>query len=123
MKLIVLQLQAIEISIGLNKIDDLRYGENPEVEKILTANGIYVTTKNNVYTQIDFIKQFTKRIKARVVLSGKTSTSNLDLIRMWVEDGKLKPYIEKTFSLSEFKDAYQYLAKGRTRGKLVINME
>ena len=72
----------------------------PEVEKILTANGIYVTTKNNVYTQIDFIKQFTKRKKARVVLSGKTSTSNLDLIRMWVEDGKLKPYIEKTFSLT-----------------------
>ena len=95
----------------------------PEVEKILTANGMYVTTKNNVYTQIDSIKQFTKRKKARVVLSGKTSTSNLDLIRMWVEDGKLKPYIEKTFSLTEFKDAYQHLAKGRTRGKLVINME
>ena len=94
----------------------------PDVEECLTANGVYVTTKNNVYNQIDFVKQFIKRKKSRVVLSAKSTTSSLDMFRMWVEDEKLKPIIEKTYLFDQFIDAYKYLAEGRTKGKIVLKI-
>ena len=93
-----------------------------DVEKCLTSNGVYVTTKNNVFNQIDFVKQFIKRKKSKVVLSGKSTTSSLDMFRMWTEDGKLKPIIEKTFSFDEFKNAYAYLSTGRAKGKLILTI-
>ena len=93
-----------------------------EVEKCLTSNGVYVTTKNNVFNQIDFVKQFIKRKKSKVVLSGKSTTSSLDMFRMWIEDGKLKPIIEKTYSFDEFKKAYEYLSTGRAKGKLILTI-
>lgn len=93
-----------------------------DVEKCLTSNGVYVTTKNNVFNQIDFVKQFIKRKKSKVVLSGKSTTSSLDMIRMWIEDGKLKPIIEKTYSFDEFQKAYEYLSTGRAKGKLILTI-
>ena len=94
----------------------------PEVEKCLTNNVIYVTTKNNIYNQIDFAKQFMQRKKSKVVLSARSTTSNLDMFRMWIEDGKLRPIIEKTFTFDEFKDAYEHLAGGRAKGKIVLKI-
>ena len=93
-----------------------------DVEKCLTSNGVYVTTKNNVFNQIDFVKQFIKRKKSKVVLSGKSTTSSLDMFRMWIEDGKLKPIIEKTYSFDEFQKAYEYLSTGRAKGKLILTI-
>ena len=93
-----------------------------DVEKCLTSNGVYVTTKNNVFNQIDFVKQIIKRKKSKVVLSGKSTTSSLDVFRMWTEDGKLKPIIEKTYSFDEFKKAYEYLSTGRAKGKLILTI-
>ena len=93
-----------------------------DVEKHLTSNGVYVTTKNNIFNQIDFVKQFIKRKKSKVVLSGKSTTSSLDMFRMWIEDGKLKPIIEKTYSFDEFKKAYKYLSTGRAKGKLILTI-
>ena len=94
---------------NLNEKYDVIFDANgnksfPDVEKCLNSNGVYVTTKNNIYNQIDFIKQFVKNKKSRVVLSAKSTTSSLDMFRMWVEDGKLKPIIEewhKKFNVTE----------------------
>ena len=44
------------------------------------------------------------------------------MFRMWIEDGKLKPIIEKTYSFDEFKKAYEYLSTGRVKGKLILTI-
>ena len=92
----------------------------PKASKILSANGMYVTTKNNIYNNIDVAKQLFQRKKSRVVLSGRTSTANLDLFRMWIEDGKIKPVIEKIFSFDQYLDAYNHLKSGRAKGKILL---
>ena len=92
----------------------------PYASKMLSANGIYVTTKNNIYNNIDVAKQLFQRKKSRVVLSGRTSTANLDLFRMWIEDGKIKPIIEKIFSFDQYLDAYNHLKSGRAKGKILL---
>ena len=112
---------------NLNEKYDVIFDANgnksfPDVEKCLNSNGVYVTTKNNIYNQIDFIKQFVKNKKSRVVLSAKSTTSSLDMFRMWVEDGKLKPIIEKIYSFDQFSEAYAHLAEGRTKGKIILNI-
>ena len=81
---------------------------------------IDVTTKNNIYNNIDVAKQLFQRKKSRVVLSGRTSTANLDLFRMWIEDGKIKPIIEKIFSFDQYLDAYNHLKSGRAKGKILL---
>ena len=94
----------------------------PKISNSLSTNGIYVTTKFNIYNNIDTAKQFFKRKKSRTVLSGRTSTSNLDMFRMWMEDGKLKPVIEKTYSFDQYHEAYEHLSSGRAKGKLLIKI-
>ena len=94
----------------------------PKISNSLSINGIYVTTKFNIYNNIDTAKQFFKRKKSRTVLSGRTSTSNLDMFRMWMEDGKLKPVIEKTYSFDQYHEAYEHLSSGRAKGKLLIKI-
>ncbi len=94
----------------------------PKISNSLSSNGIYVTTKFNIYNNIDTAKQFFKRKKSRTVLSGRTSTSNLDMFRMWMEDGKLKPVIEKTYSFDQYHEAYDHLSSGRAKGKLLIKI-
>ena len=94
----------------------------PKISNSLLTNGIYVTTKFNIYNNIDTAKQFFKRKKSRTVLSGRTSTSNLDMFRMWMEDGKLKPVIEKTYSFDQYHEAYEHLSSGRAKGKLLIKI-
>lgn len=95
----------------------------PKVSKILSANGIYVSTKNNIYNNIDVAKQLFQRKKSRVVLSGRTSTANLDLFRMWIEDGKIKPIIDKIFSFDKYLDAYKHLSSGRAKGKIILTID
>jgi NADPH:quinone reductase-like Zn-dependent oxidoreductase len=37
-----------------------------------------------------------------------------------LEDGKVKPVIDRRYTLSEVPEALRYLAEGHARGKLVI---
>ena len=37
-----------------------------------------------------------------------------------IEAGKVRPVIDRTYSLSEVPDAFQYLHGGRARGKIVF---
>lgn len=44
----------------------------------------------------------------------------LDTITAWVEDGKIRPVIDKVFPLDQIIDAHRAIETGRTRGKIVI---
>ncbi|MGD0711699.1 MAG: NADP-dependent oxidoreductase [Bacteroidales bacterium] len=47
---------------------------------------------------------------------------NLDLLTDWIDHGKLKPYVSKYFTLENAIEALKLNKEGRTRGKIVINM-
>jgi alcohol dehydrogenase len=51
------------------------------------------------------------------------SGKQLDQLSKWVEDGKIVPVIDKIFSLKDAKDAYAYLEKGRTVGKIILHIK
>lgn len=48
--------------------------------------------------------------------------AHLNEIKTLVEDGKIKPIIDKVYSYSDSIDAFTHLASGRAKGKIVIKI-
>jgi len=49
-----------------------------------------------------------------------SNPEQLEQIVQLIEEGTVKVFVEKTFPLTEAKEALQYVQKGRTRGKIVL---
>ena len=55
-------------------------------------------------------------------VSSKPNQADLQTLKGLIDDGKVTPVIDRTYSLSEVPDAIRYLHEGRARGKLVISV-
>ena len=51
------------------------------------------------------------------------SAAAMNLIREWIEDGKIKPVIDKVYPLSQTAEAHQHYETGRSKGRVVISIE
>ena len=47
---------------------------------------------------------------------------DLAALRELVEEGKVRPVVERTYGLDEIVDAYRYLGTGHVQGKLVVTL-
>ena len=54
--------------------------------------------------------------------TAKLNKKDLDFLRELLESGKLKPVIDRRYSLSEVPEAIRYLEEGHARGKVVITI-
>ena len=52
----------------------------------------------------------------------ESSGTDMFQIAQLMEKGILKSHVSETFSFDEMRDAHLYLEKGRTVGKIVINI-
>ena len=52
-----------------------------------------------------------------------TSSERLGTLAKYVEEGKMKPQIDKVFPLEEAKEAFRYLEEGHPRGKVVLKIK
>ena len=52
----------------------------------------------------------------------KITKEDLVVLQELLEDGKVKPVIDRRYELSELPDALRYLGEGHARGKVVITM-
>lgn len=50
------------------------------------------------------------------------NSQQLSEISKLVESGKINPIVDKTYELSEIKDAFQYVNTGRAKGKVVLKI-
>jgi len=48
--------------------------------------------------------------------------ADLELIKAWIEAGKIKPVIDRSYPLREAAEALRYLGRGHARGKVVISI-
>jgi len=56
-------------------------------------------------------------------LAAKSNQKDLEFIVKLVVDRKIKPIIDRRYSLDKTADALRYLGEGHARGKVVINVE
>jgi NADPH:quinone reductase-like Zn-dependent oxidoreductase len=38
----------------------------------------------------------------------------------WIDEGRLRPILHRTYPLAEFREAFAELERGRARGKIVV---
>jgi NADPH:quinone reductase-like Zn-dependent oxidoreductase len=58
-----------------------------------------------------------------MMFMAKSDKEDLAIIRDLMADGKVKPVIDKRFTLSQVPDAVRYAEEGHARGKVVISVE
>ena len=57
-----------------------------------------------------------------VYLFMRADGAELAELARWIDDGKLRPVIHRTYPLSEFREAFAELERGRARGKIVVTI-
>jgi NADPH:quinone reductase-like Zn-dependent oxidoreductase len=92
-----------------------------ECARVLRGKRVYLTTTPRLST---FVRQFFNPLFAVKVfgLITKGSGEDLESIKRLVEEGRLKPVIDKVFPLAEVAAAQEYSKSGRAKGKIVLEV-
>jgi NADPH:quinone reductase-like Zn-dependent oxidoreductase len=91
---------------------------------ILTTEGTYVLVGGSTarFFQMMFLGSWISRISRRKVqcLESKPNQANLVILRDLIEAGKITPFIDRRYSLSEVPAAIRHLEQRQVRGKVSI---
>ncbi len=95
-------------------------------KRVLSRNGIVVMlggALSQIFSAMLFGWMHSLGGKKIRLLSAKPSARDLEFIIQLVQDGKVKPVIDRTYPLEETAAAVKYLSQGHARGKVVIQMD
>jgi len=90
-------------------------------KNILTPEGIYVSN-NPISSPRNIFHMMTnnKRFKTG---TADESAAAMNLICEWIEEGKIKPVIDKVYPLSQTAEAHRHYETGLSKGRVVISIE
>lgn len=103
-------------AIGANTLSNCK--------NILPDKGSYVS--NNFLNSPKHIFQLmTNRFRKKKLKIGVAdeSADNLNLLREWIENGKIKPVIDTVYPLNQTVDAQRHYETGHSKGRVVISMD
>ena len=88
-------------------------------EKVLSLKGVFVAVAFSPAVMIQSI------LKPKKVVFGitKETAENLAFIKTLIEDGHLKPCVDKVFPIQETAAAHTYAESGQKTGNVVITMQ
>ena len=89
-------------------------------KSILKPNGRYVTTAFSPGLALK--AKMVRGDKKMIPILGKPTKDDLIFLKDLLEVGKLKPIIDRRYSLEQVPDAIRYLEEGHVKGKLIINV-
>jgi len=115
-------------------LDNVGVGHSlSEYRRVLVPNGKYVLIGGGGVNDQGFLGELAKALWAPVfskfakqdmgMMMADPSTKDLTLLGQMIQDGKLKPIIDRTYKLEEVPQALAYLEQGHARGKVVITVE
>ena len=93
-----------------------------KIKPILNKNGTYVSTLPSVGVILNSITGIFSSKKAKMI-NVKSSLQDLQKLTKWIEDGKVKPIVEKTYQLKDVREAHRHSETGRVVGKLAISIK
>ena len=92
--------------------------------RILTDGGTYISNNpaNSPKTLFHLMTNSFRKKKIKTGVADE-SAENLNSIREWIEDGKLKPVIDTVYPLSQTADAHRHYETGHSKGRVVISID
>jgi NADPH2:quinone reductase len=91
---------------------------------ILKDGGTYVSN-NPVNSPKTLFHLMTNALRKKKIKAGAAdeSAENLNSLREWIKNGKLKPVIDKVYPLSQTADAHRHYETGHSKGRVVIGID
>ena len=93
-----------------------------KIKDFLKSNGSFITTDPFRLESITgrFFSIFSKRKFLSVVV--KSNGIDLSIVRDWIEEEKIKVFIDKIFKFIDTNKAYKYLETQRAKGKIIVQI-
>jgi NADPH:quinone reductase-like Zn-dependent oxidoreductase len=88
---------------------------------LINRGGTYISTIPWPKNFKDEYLSIFNSVQGKVVLV-KSRTADLDQLKQMIEAGRLKPVIDRVYSLEEGREAQEYLETRRARGKVVLKV-
>ena len=105
-------------------LDNVANRSVSDLKRALSPNGIIQPNSGNsgmgYIAKLFFLGLFTSKIGGMFV--GSPNTKDLNELKELIEGGKVRPVIEKEYSLEETPEALAYQETGHVAGKLVIKV-
>ena len=98
--------------------DAIGAGTFSKCRNILTTEGLFVTT-NPVIRPKNLFHVNNSNFR---VCKADDSADALNLLREWIESGKIKPVIDTVYSLSQTAEAHRHYETGHSKGRVVISI-
>jgi 2-desacetyl-2-hydroxyethyl bacteriochlorophyllide A dehydrogenase len=92
-----------------------------DCKSVLQPNGIYVTTQPLPKEFLQGVLTTFSSQKAKVILA-KANSVDLLYLKEQIEEGKIRPVIDRTYPLAEVAEAHRYSEEGHAIGKIVITI-
>ena len=104
----------------LDTVGGTRFGD---CARVLTANGRHVFV-NSQLTQLLQMMWTSLRRGQRVICGFTSSSSKADIeqIKLLVENGVLKPVVDRVYELDQIAAAHRYVDSGRKRGSVIVKI-
>ena len=103
---------------GHHSVSDYRHA--------LTHDGRYVMVggASGLITQVMFLGSLISVTSSKKMglLLHKPDANDLDILKGFVEEGKVTPIIDKCYPLHEVAKAFEYYGAGHVKGKVVISV-
>jgi NADPH:quinone reductase-like Zn-dependent oxidoreductase len=94
-------------------------------KRILSPDGIYIMvggSLSQIFKSLLFGWLLSFGSKKMKIVSAKANKNDLEYLAKLAEDGKIKPVIDRRYSLDKTADAMRYLSEGHAQGKVIINV-
>lgn len=95
-------------------------------KRLLNPKGVYVMVGGampQIIKSLILGKLMSFGSKKMRSVAAKPNQTDLEFIAKLVEEGIIKPIIDRRYSLEKTADAVNYLAEGHARGKVIINVD
>lgn len=95
-------------------------------KRILNPDGIYVMVGgglSQIFRSLVFGRLMSFGSKKMLFLAAKSNSGDLEFLAKLVDEGRIKPVIERRYTLDKAAEAMKYIGEGHAQGKVLITVE
>lgn len=104
-----------------------------DIRRVLKPQGKYIVIGGGGPEANPWVGAFVQPLKALLIswfvdqdmglFISHASAEDVALLGEWIEEGRITPFVDRSYKLADIRDAMRYLEEGHARGKVVLTMD